>query len=251
MPIQLLTLHHGWTVRPIAGPVPDAVAEAAPVPASVPGTVHTDLLAAGLIPDPYLDDNERLLGWIGLTDWRYETAFPWTPGHDRAQLVFEGLDTVAAAVLNGAVVARTANMRRTYRLDVHDLLQEGTNQLSVTFGSVVRHADRMSLELGARPHANHHPYNEIRKMACNFGWDWGPDLVTAGMWRPVTLQSWRAAGSPPYGRSSTSSAAAAGSMCTWRSSGPTRRPPWWSGRGSPVRRPRSCSGRARPRGSCR
>jgi beta-mannosidase len=192
MPTTILALHDGWTVRPVAGPVPDDVAEAGPVPAQVPGTVHTDLLAAGLIADPYLDDNERLLSWIGLADWRYETAFDWQPDdHDQVQLVFDGLDTVATVDLNGDVIARTANMHRSYRLDVRDLLQEGSNRLSVTFASAVRHADRSSLELGARPHVNHHPYNAIRKMACNFGWDWGPDLVTAGIWRPVSLVSWR------------------------------------------------------------
>lgn len=194
MPTQTMTLHDGWTVRPTAGPVPDEVAEAAPVAATVPGCVHTDLLAAGCIPDPYLDDNERLLAWVGLCDWRYETTFEWTPGDgDRVQLVFEGLDTVATVDLNGDVLATTYNMNRTYRLDVHDLLKAGTNRLSVTFASPVRYADRASLELGARPHVNHHPYNAIRKMACNFGWDWGPDLATAGIWRPVTLQSWRTA----------------------------------------------------------
>ena len=194
MPTELLTLHDGWTVRPVAGPVPDEVAEARPVPATVPGSVHTDLLAAGCIPDPYLDDNERLLAWIGLTDWRYETSFEWAPGDgDQVQLVFEGLDTVATVDLNGDVIASTYNMNRTYRLDVQDLLQEGTNRLSVTFASPVRYADKASLVLGARPHVNHHPYNAIRKMACNFGWDWGPDLATVGMWRPVTLQSWSTA----------------------------------------------------------
>jgi beta-mannosidase len=156
--------------------------------------VHTDLLASGCIPDPYLDDNERLLAWIGLTDWRYETSFEWTPGDgdtlQMVQLVFEGLDTVATIDLNGDVIAGTYNMNRTYRLDVQDLLQEGANRLSVTFASPVRYADRASLELGARPHVNHHPYNAIRKMACNFGWDWGPDLATVGIWRPVTLQTW-------------------------------------------------------------
>jgi beta-mannosidase len=193
MPTQL-TLHDGWTVRRVAGPVPDDVVDAGPVLAAVPGTVHTDLLAAGLIPDPYLDDNEKLLSWIGLTDWRYETMFDWQPGDDdRVQLVFDGLDTVATVLLNGEVLARTANMHRTYRFDVRDRLREGTNLLAVTFASAVRYADQNSLDLGARPHVNDHPFNAIRKMACNFGWDWGPDLVTAGIWRPVTLQSWRTA----------------------------------------------------------
>lgn len=186
-------LHHNWTVRPVAGPVPANVAAAGRIPATVPGTVHTDLLAAGLIEDPYLDDNERLLAWIGLADWRYESTFDWTPSGERVELVFLGLDTVATVELNGVVLAATRNMHRTYRFDVTDVLRQGANTLAVTFASAVRHADRASLELGARPHVNHHPYNAIRKAACNFGWDWGPDLVTCGIWRPVSLQTWSTA----------------------------------------------------------
>src|SRR6185503_8998204 len=105
--------------RPIAGPAPAHVAVAGRIPATVPGSVHTDLLAAGLIPDPYLDDNERRLAWIGLADWCYETSVSWQPaGHERVELVFDGLDTVADVRLNGQTVARTANMHRTYRVDV-------------------------------------------------------------------------------------------------------------------------------------
>src|SRR5215218_1032420 len=188
---MLKYLDQAWTLEPVSGPVPPDIAAAGPVPASVPGTVHTDLLAAGQIPDPYLDDNERRLAWIGSTDWRYQTSFDWAPdGHDRADLVFEGLDTVAQVALNGQVVHSSSNMHRTYRVDVTETLRPGTNQLSVTFFSAVRYADGNNLALGARPHVNHHPFNAIRKMACNFGWDWGPDLVTAGIWRPVSLHSW-------------------------------------------------------------
>lgn len=188
---MLRTLHENWTLRPIAGPFPHDLADAGPIPATVPGTVHTDLLSAGLIPDPYVDRNEHLLAWIGLTDWCYESTFDWTADGDEVhELVFEGLDTVATIELNGQQLGRTANMHRTYRFDVGDVLVPGPNRLCVTFASAVRYADRASLELGARPHVNHHPYNAIRKMACNFGWDWGPDLVTAGIWRSVSLRSW-------------------------------------------------------------
>nr|WP_129667354.1 glycoside hydrolase family 2 protein [Phytoactinopolyspora endophytica] len=164
------------------------------IPATVPGSVHTDLLAGGLIPDPYLDDNERLVAWVGRCDWEYRTTFHWShDGHDRHDLVFEGLDTVATVTLNGREIIRAANQHRTYRLPVHDVLLEGENELVVSFASPIRHADQQSLELGYRPHVNHHPYNAIRKMACNFGWDWGPDLATAGIWRPVTLHAWSTA----------------------------------------------------------
>jgi beta-mannosidase len=183
-------LHDGWTVESLAGPVPESIA-GTKVPAAVPGSLHTDLLAAGLIPDPYLDANERLVAWIGAADWQYATSFDWqADGHDRHDLVFEGLDTVATIELNGAVIGQTANMHRTYRIDVRQFLREGANDLVVRFASPLKYADRMSLELGYRPHVNHHPYNAIRKMACSFGWDWGLDTATVGIWKPVTLHSW-------------------------------------------------------------
>ena len=183
-------LHTGWSLRSTAGPVPPEIA-AVDVPATVPGTVHTDLLAAGLIVDPYLDANEHLLAWIGQADWSYTSSFDWQPdGHDRHELVFAGLDTVATVLINGEVVAETRNQHRTYRVAVDGRLREGSNDLEVRFGSPVAYADAQSLALGYRPHVNHHPYNAIRKMACSFGWDWGLDTATSGIWKPVTLESW-------------------------------------------------------------
>jgi beta-mannosidase len=96
-------LHDGWvlTVAGGADGIPAGIA-GVEVPATVPGCVHTDLLAADLIPDPYLDRNEYDLAWIGRTDWRYATTFEWTPdGADRVDLVCDGLDTVASIELNG------------------------------------------------------------------------------------------------------------------------------------------------------
>ncbi len=186
-------LTEGWVVEAASGPIPDALVGRR-VDATVPGSVHTDLLAAGLIVDPYLDDNERHLAWIGASDWVYRTTFAWSDeGLDRADLVFEGLDTVARVELNGTVLGDTANMHRTYRFGVRELLVEGENELTVRFSSPVKYADRMSLELGYRPHVNFHPYNAIRKMACSFGWDWGLDTATVGIWRPVTLHQWSTA----------------------------------------------------------
>lgn len=183
-------LHDGWSAMVVAGPAPAEVRDRQ-IPATVPGSIHTDLLAAGLIPDPYLDDNEHLLAWIGACDWRYTTQFEWAADSlDHTELVFDGLDTVATIELNGQIVGSTANMHRTYRFDVRELLTEGENELVVTFASAVKFADEQSLAQGYRPHVNHHPYNSIRKMACSFGWDWGLDTATVGLWRPVTLSSW-------------------------------------------------------------
>ncbi|HZU92227.1 MAG TPA: glycoside hydrolase family 2 protein, partial [Microbacterium sp.] len=187
-------LHTGWTLSAASGPVPDAFTIGDAVPAAVPGCVHTDLLSAGLIPDPYLDDNEALLAWIGLVDWTYTTRFAWTAdGHTRHDLVFDGLDTVATVRLNGEVVLESANQHRSFRIDVRSQLVEGENVLEVAFQSPIRYANAQSLELGARPRPYPLPYEAIRKSASNFGWDWGIATYTSGIWRPVRLESWSVA----------------------------------------------------------
>ena len=100
-------LHTGWTLRLAEGEAPDAVrsALAAGVSAQVPGVVHTDLLTAGLIDDPYVDDNEAAQQWIGHADWTYTLVFEHAAdGAGRHDLVADGLDTVATVTLNGEQV---------------------------------------------------------------------------------------------------------------------------------------------------
>lgn len=182
-----------WTLQHDGGELPAGFAAVGErrIPATAPGVVHTDLLTAGLIPDPYVDDNEALLAWIGHSDWRYETTFDWQPdGEDVHELVAEGLDTVARVELNGVEIARTVNQHRTYRWRVDHLLRPGANELRVRFASPIAYAREREAVLGARPHSYDHPFNAIRKSACNFGWDWGPALVTCGIWRRIGISSW-------------------------------------------------------------
>ena len=189
-------LDSGWTVRVADGPSPEHIADAV-VPATVPGVVHLDLLAAGLIPDPHLDVNEALLAWIGLVDWTYETTVHTGASElaaaERHELVFDGIDTVATVLLNGTVIAEVANQHRTHRLDVTGILREGDNVLEVRFKSPVKYANAQSLSYGARPRPYPMPFEAIRKSACSFGWDWGPATFTSGIWRPVRLESWSGA----------------------------------------------------------
>ncbi|WP_432972757.1 glycoside hydrolase family 2 protein [Dactylosporangium sp. CA-233914] len=188
MPV-LRPLHSGWTVR-AADPAPID----GPLAANVPGCVHTDLLAAGAIPDPFLDDNEERLHWIGRTAWVYETAFDADGlAGDRIDLVAEGLDTVSTVTLNGTEVGRTANMHRGYRFDVTGLIRPAGNTLSVRFDSAYDYAEAVRDAVGPRPNAYPEPFQYIRKMACNFGWDWGPTVVTAGIWQPIGLHAWSTA----------------------------------------------------------
>jgi beta-mannosidase len=188
--MQRSELSTGWRLELQGGDPPVRLPES--IPAEVPGTVHTDLLAAGLIPDPYLDLNEEAVQWVGKTEAVYETRFdaPET-GDERVDLVFEGLDTIATIELNGSIVGRTRNQHRSYRFDVRALIRPTDNRLRVTFASALEYAVEAQSRLGAMPYVgNAYPYNAIRKMASNFGWDWGPTLITAGIWKPAAVERW-------------------------------------------------------------
>lgn len=157
----------------------------------MPGCVHLDLLASRLIPDPYIDINEITNDWIGKQDWHYRCVFDAQSDSSKVhELVFDGLDTVATIVLNGQEIGQTFNMHRTYRFDISEQLRDGTNELSITFRSAYAYGAEMEAHYGYRPNNYPGPGNLMRKMACNFGWDWGPTLVTAGVWKPVRLESW-------------------------------------------------------------
>jgi beta-mannosidase len=185
------TLHDGWQLEAVGGSAPQTLAGHR-IPAQVPGCSHLDLMAAGVIAHPYLDRNEADLTWAHHVDWRYATTFqaaPVRPG-ERVDLVFDGIDTVSTVELNGTVLGQTANMHRRYRFDIRETLRGRANDLVVTLESALRYAERTEAQLGWRQRAYPHPYNAIRKMACSFGWDWGPDLQTAGIWKPVRLERW-------------------------------------------------------------
>ncbi|WP_026924223.1 glycoside hydrolase family 2 protein [Glycomyces arizonensis] len=195
LPPTFRALDQGWTLSaahlPDTAPNEVATALTEGISAAVPGEAHLDLRRAGLIADPFDGDNEAAQQWIGDTSWRYSTTFVWSDdGSDRYDLVAFGLDTVAVVELNGTEVARCENMHRSYRWDVRELLREGPNTLAITFASPVTETVARAARDGALPRVNHHEYNQIRKMACSFGWDWGIDVAGAGIWKPIGIDYW-------------------------------------------------------------
>lgn len=172
--------------------------------AAVPGSVQTDLLAAGVITDPFYRDNEARLQWIGLADWDYRLAFkvdPATLKRGHVELVFDGLDTFADVTLNGRKLVSADNMFRRWRVPVKGMLRSGENKLEVHLHSPIARLQPWLLKqpyalpgefdsaFGDEPKGKQ-TANYIRKANYQYGWDWGPRYVTLGIWQPVRLESW-------------------------------------------------------------
>lgn len=174
------------------------------LPATVPGSVQTDLMAATLIPDPYRRDDEARVQWVGLSNWQYRESFnvdAATLARTHVDLVFDGLDTFADVYLNGHKILSADNMFRRWRVPVKPLLRAGANTLEVKLYSPI---ERLQPWLLKQPYAlpgefdsafgdepkGKQTANYVRKAAYQYGWDWGPRVVTEGIWQDVRLESW-------------------------------------------------------------
>ncbi|HEX2948615.1 MAG TPA: glycoside hydrolase family 2 protein [Armatimonadota bacterium] len=170
-----------------------------PIPANVPGCIHTDLLAAKRIDDPYYRDNELKLQWIGETDWVFSRSFNVDAAlldHEHVLLRCDGLDTMATISINNREIAKTDNMFRTWEFDVKEYLVAGENTIVVHFASTVpyiaqRQQERYLHGWGGPQEIKGRSW--VRKEPCNYGWDWGPVLTTCGIWRPIQLVAYSTA----------------------------------------------------------
>lgn len=171
--------------------------------AQVPGNVHTDLLAAALIRDPYVGAPEAELQWIGLAQWEYRTTFDvdaTTLGRAHHALMFDGLDTFAHVELNGHKLIDADNAFREWRVPIDGKLRAHANTLRIVFDSPIRRLLPQVQAMKVKLPGNYpSPYgdepkdamtgNFVRKPGYHYGWDWGPRYVTAGIWRALTLES--------------------------------------------------------------
>jgi len=172
--------------------------------ATVPGVVHTDLLDNKKIEDPFFRLNERDLQWIDKEDWIYQTTFDLSPemfGMNNIRLLFKGLDTYADVYLNDSKILAADNMFREWKVDVKELVKPQGNILRVYFHSPFKidipKWDSLPYKYEA---SNDQSQNGgvfdkkvsifARKAGYHYGWDWGPRLVTSGIWRPVEIQAW-------------------------------------------------------------
>eukprot|EP00760_Papus_ankaliazontas_P034647 PhM_4_TR7334/c0_g1_i1/m.46005/K01192/E3.2.1.25, MANBA, manB; beta-mannosidase len=174
---------------------------------TVPGVVHTDLMANGVLADPYFGFNDVAYQWVAMQNWSYTRTFRLSSASvtttTTTTLIMEGVDTIASIEINGKVVARVNNQHRTWRIPVpSSYLEASDNTITVNFTSAVSYAQAEFERWRPVPGAPgggvvpncpldvqhgfcHFPF--VRKEACSFSWDWGPAFATMGIHRSLYL----------------------------------------------------------------
>lgn len=169
--------------------------------ATVPGCVHLDLIQNGIIQDPFYRTGERDVQWIENKDWEYRTVFKADEEllfNERIELDFRGLDTYADVYLNDKLILKADNMFVGWIVDVKANLMTGDNVLRIFFHSpinrVMKQYESSPIRYPASNDVGEHKVSVYtRKAPYHYGWDWGPRLVTSGIWRPVYLRTWNKA----------------------------------------------------------
>ena len=160
----------------------------------VPGSIHLDLLSHGYIEDPFIGTKEKDVKWVSERDWNYKLNF----NPDKTILMqkhifilFEGLDTYAEIFLNNKKILSTNNMFHPWAADVKPILKSGLNELILTFRSAINEVSPKMKKLGYELPADNDQAGKTsphtRKAPYHYGWDWGPSLVTSGIWKDVVL----------------------------------------------------------------
>lgn len=188
---QEVSLDGAWEFRQA-----DSAANSNWRPAEVPGDVHLDLLRNKLIPDPFYRRNESDVQWIEDANWEYRRTFAVNDAmlaHRHVELVFDGLDTTATVFLNDHAVLNTDDMFRAWRIDARPYLHTGQNKIRVEFFSDVKTGEKLAHQDPAHDETRIPEKAYVRKAAYEYGWDWGPRLVTCGIWQPVRLELWNEA----------------------------------------------------------
>ncbi|KZT33739.1 glycoside hydrolase family 2 protein [Sistotremastrum suecicum HHB10207 ss-3] len=192
---SLIPVSENWTFTEIGGGLGTKDGEWLPT-SSFPTTVHVELLKQGKIPDPFVGLNEYKVQWVGEKDWAFKTTFAIKREQllaPNADLVFDGLDTYATIQLNGIEILKTNNQFVPYRVPVKEHVKEGLNELLITFPSSYLEGKRLEKKHGKFARWNGDASRlHLRKAQYNYGWDWGPVLMTVGPWRPISLHIYEA-----------------------------------------------------------
>ncbi|KAJ8089496.1 hypothetical protein PM082_014751 [Marasmius tenuissimus] len=175
---------------------------------SFPSEVHVELMKANLIPDPYLGFYEHDVQWIGEVEWLYSTSFPTPSSFTHAELVFHGLDTLVDVYLNGKVILSSKNQFQVHTVPVAEdnFNPKGENTLFFHFKSAKLLAKELEEKFGrvrgGSTNLGDPSRVYVRKAQYDWRWDWGPELMTAGPYRPIELKTYTIQVSDIYARTS-------------------------------------------------
>lgn len=163
----------------------DGAAHTYDIPASVPGCVHTDLQAAGILGDLFWRTENDTCQWVENCDVTYRRTFSVDTVHNNTDLTFEGLDVYCSVWLNGVCIGEADDMFRPWSYPVDGVLKTGENTLEIRFRSPIREVDGLPKRGGA--FTTERLYT--RRIQCTYGWDWVARFVTMGIWKPVYLET--------------------------------------------------------------
>lgn len=159
----------------------------------VPGSVYQDLLKANLIPDPFYRTNEyEVREWMRY-DYHYLKTFNYKKTHKHVDLVSDGIDTLSEIYVNDILIAKTNNMHLRYRFSLDHVLVDGENTIKVILKSPIVYIEEKEQACPYRFYQQGDAmrgFIHIRKAHSNFGWDWGPQLPDAGIWRKLSLHTY-------------------------------------------------------------
>jgi len=164
------------------------------LPAKVPGVVHTDLMDNKVIPDPFKGLNEEAVHWVEDVEWWYRREFELTQEileKETIEIMFKGIDTFATIWINGTKIGETNNMFTPWKFNIKEALKPGKNTIAIQLKPAKKIAEELEEKHKSKYGVLHSAFNTarpyIRKAQYSFGWDWGPSLPTAGIWRSVKL----------------------------------------------------------------
>lgn len=158
---------------------------------NIPIEVHSDLYKNRIMEHPFFGDNEKRTQWVAKRNWVYEKEFDVDSSFllkENLELVFEGIDTYSEISLNEKPILQTDNQFRQWKADVKSILKTGDNKLKIIILSPFEIENQKAKEYGFQPPSDSRIFT--RKAQYVYGWDWGPRIVTSGIWKPVKLVGW-------------------------------------------------------------
>ena len=168
--------------------------------AKVPGTVLSVFLDNKAIEDPFYRRNEYVTRELFREDYEFCREFEVADSvlkEEHTELVCEGLDTLAEIYINGERLAQTDNMHRIWRIPLSGVLRAGRNTVRIVFRSPLKYIEEYQYsenrEVQYVPCGCMKGNQILRKAHSMFGWDWGPQLIDAGIFRDIYLEAWSGA----------------------------------------------------------